>query len=226
MTWIPDLSSYAFIIHAPFVRAIGWLGRGQPFPTGAVPADFVARLTEIARRADSSELAYGFGRFMGYHTCDICPSQPRDNESAIRHSGLRNLAVPFGPLLFVCPELVDHYVREHGYRPPPEFITAVLETPLPEPMDNLISRVGPIASGQHLSMDQLVAMDQESAATEYGRIALTFRTRLAVLASLDHEVVAAAARAWTIKGRCPRCDHWTYGHVTTGACCNVELIDV
>ena len=35
-------------------------------------------------------------------------------------------------LLFVAPEMVVHYIEEHGYSPPAEFVEAVLRAPLPD----------------------------------------------------------------------------------------------
>ena len=58
---------------------------------------------------------------MGFHSCEFC-------ENAL---GVRNLGVPAGDVLFVAPEMVCHYVEQHGYLPPAEFVAAVLASPLP-----------------------------------------------------------------------------------------------
>jgi hypothetical protein len=42
-----------------------------------------------------------------------------------------NFGVPRTGLLFAAPEMLSHYVEAHGYRPPDEFIVAVLQSPLP-----------------------------------------------------------------------------------------------
>jgi hypothetical protein len=63
-----------------------------------------------------------FGAAAGYHTCEFCG----------RAHGTGNFGVLSDDLLFVAPEMVVHYVREHGYRPPAEFIAAVLHSPLPD----------------------------------------------------------------------------------------------
>ncbi len=59
---------------------------------------------------------------MGLHACDLCP----------RHkaaTGAANLFVPALAAVFVAPELILHYVTQHSYRPPDEFITAVTNCP-------------------------------------------------------------------------------------------------
>ena len=44
-------------------------------------------------------------------------------------TGFGCFAIPAGDLLFVAPDMVSHYVEVHGYLPPEEFVTAVLQTP-------------------------------------------------------------------------------------------------
>jgi hypothetical protein len=103
------------------VRAVGWLSATQPFPVGDVPTEFLGRLQEFARRWRDSAHALGWGSFTGWHDCELCGGS--------QASG--NFAVPYGDLLFVAPEMVPHYVEVHRYRPPAEFITALMESPLP-----------------------------------------------------------------------------------------------
>ncbi len=57
--------------------------------------------------------------------------------------GFKNVWIPAGwrvlvgsggvrvlrPLVYVAPELIVHYIEAHGYRPPDEFIQAVLRCP-------------------------------------------------------------------------------------------------
>ena len=72
------------------------------------------------RAGDSAEALY-FGAFGGFHTCEFCGQA----------HGISNFGVLGGDVLFVAPEMVVHYVERHGYRPPTEFIAAVLRSPLP-----------------------------------------------------------------------------------------------
>jgi len=57
----------------------------------------------------------------GFHTCELC--------GLFRASG--KVAVPTNSVLFVAPEMVLHYVEQHSYRPPRDFVDAVLSCPLP-----------------------------------------------------------------------------------------------
>jgi hypothetical protein len=46
--------------------------------------------------------------------------------------GIYNLWVPGNDVIYVAPELILHYIQEHRYRPPDEFISAVLRCPDPK----------------------------------------------------------------------------------------------
>lgn len=121
LTWYPDLGNTAMVCRGPFVRAVGWLHADHPFTKGSVPAETVTRLKDFVQLADESTTALGWGLLMGIHTCEFCG----------RDRGLRNFGVPTNNLLYVVPEMIVHYIEEHGYAPPVEFIAALMSSPLP-----------------------------------------------------------------------------------------------
>jgi hypothetical protein len=104
------------------VRAIGWLHPDHPYTRGEVSHEFLARLKGFASQSGASAHALYFGAFGGVHTCEFCD----------RAIGIGNFGVPSGELLFVAPEMVVHYIEQHGYCPSAEFVAAVLRSPLPE----------------------------------------------------------------------------------------------
>ena len=127
MSWYPDLGTVTLIDEGPHVRAVGWLAaKGwfspkKSFPTGETSIEFLLRLYQFAKHwADSTE-ALGWGLFLGVHGCELCDK--------FQSSG--NFGVPAGELLYVAPEMIAHYVEVHQYCPPAEFITAVMNSPLP-----------------------------------------------------------------------------------------------
>ncbi len=122
MTYFPDLGRKSMAASGDHVRAIGWLHPDHPFTRGAVPPEFVRRLKEFGAQSGQSAEALYFGAFGGIHTCEFCG----------RAHAAGNFGVPSGDLLFVAPEMVAHYVEQHGYCPPTEFIAAVLRSPLPD----------------------------------------------------------------------------------------------
>lgn len=106
------------------MRAIGWLGAGHAFPVGAVSPEFLAALHSHIRSAWQPVVC------AGPHFCELCHEPPADKRSRVgRVGGSGNVWIPAGNAVYVAPELIIHYIEEHHYRPPDEFVTAVLACP-------------------------------------------------------------------------------------------------
>ena len=106
------------------LRAIGWLEFPFPYRRGRAPPDFLSRLEALA--AGAQRHSYGY-HCWGFHTCSLCvvtlrkpPAQPWSQYS---------LWVPGNGVVYVAPGGVPHYVATHRYRPPMEFIEAVMRCP-------------------------------------------------------------------------------------------------
>lgn len=132
MAWFEDLSPCSYFGQecAGFLRAVGWLERGKPFATGLVDVEVYKRLVEMCKDPWHPRT------FLGSHCCDLCLYEGQ--------SGKRNLFIPAGGAVFVCPEMITHYMNEHGYRPPDEFCAAVLACP---PMRSMPYLKALLASG-------------------------------------------------------------------------------
>jgi hypothetical protein len=122
MSFFPDMGCDSLVISGEHVRAIGWLHPDHPYTKGKAAPEFLSRLKEFRARSSHSAEALYFGAFGGFHTCEFCG----------RAHGIGNFGVPSGDLLFVAPEMVVHYIEEHHYSPPAEFVEAVLRSPLPD----------------------------------------------------------------------------------------------
>lgn len=85
--------------------AVGWLGDSVP-STGAIDDDLLAALEHFSRHH-----YVDFG-FLGLHTCEICGRFAGRGEFLIETPGGR----------YVLPQLVFHYIADHGYRPPEVFL--------------------------------------------------------------------------------------------------------
>ena len=121
MTFYADMGTESMIDAGDHIRAVGWLSAGQPFAQGDVPPEFLDRLREFVRLWWPSTEAMGWCLTLGKHCCEFCHDF---------YAG-GNLGVPDGSTLFAAPEMIAHYVEKHQYRPPAEFIAAVLKSPLP-----------------------------------------------------------------------------------------------
>jgi hypothetical protein len=121
MAFFAELGTETQIVAAPYVRAVGWLSSEHRFATGQLAPAFVTKLREMCRLWGSGLEALGWPVAGGFHTCEVCGN--------VRATG--NLGVPGSGVLFVAPEMVAHYVADHSYAPPPEFVEAVLRSPVP-----------------------------------------------------------------------------------------------
>lgn len=128
MPYLPDLSPYqsnnTILGHA---RSVGWLDRDQPFRRGPVPLAFAHELQRLA--AAPVELS------RGCHVCAFC-HPPRDIIALDPHyeevwemfrcgNGEIHITGEAGDD-YIAPALIAHYVGEHQYQPPAEFVAAVM----------------------------------------------------------------------------------------------------
>jgi len=125
MAWFEDLApcNYFRPEWSSFLRSIGWLERGKSFPTGLVERKVYDKLLELWNSPWSPLYS------MGPHRCDLCYYEGE--------YGTTNLFIPGEGFIFVCPQLIVHYMNAHGYRPPEEFCQAVLLCPPMKSMDYL-----------------------------------------------------------------------------------------
>jgi hypothetical protein len=115
-----------------------WAGliMSTPFPHGAVEARLIEKMKRLA--AKPVEL------YRGKHICELCAEPPdlvktnltnrvviNPNCSWARWVGQRSsngeIGVSRGGVTFAAPLLIVHYIEEHGYLPPSDFLKAVEE---------------------------------------------------------------------------------------------------
>ena len=131
MAYYPDLSFYQYGNSKawPDVVNVGWLDSVQNYPQGSVSQAFIERLWILCRRRIMT--------MRGFHVCEFC-DMPRDKVPTVQR-GEEILSLGFAEIrvfsrssrVYAAPNLIYHYVVEHHYQPPEEFIQAVLECPLP-----------------------------------------------------------------------------------------------
>ena len=136
MTYYADLSKYAYLGREKSTFNIGWLSARHPYSRGEAPFGFIDRLEAFCCAKVNST--------RGFHTCDLCsdtanPPTVSYGEESVRLGTAEIRA--FGSTkrwlfgnkkrVFAAPDLIYHYVDEHEYLPPKDFIAAVLDGPLP-----------------------------------------------------------------------------------------------
>lgn len=126
--YYPDLSPIPHTMHRSVLsgKAVGWLSCEYPYPKGKTPLNFLERLLPFCC---SPPVVY-----CGYHDCDFCDGSGTSVKSGDKRYllGSGDILV-FGPdEIYLAPNLIYHYVADHDYLPPAEFISAVLKSPLPD----------------------------------------------------------------------------------------------
>jgi hypothetical protein len=93
---------------------VGWLGKGHDFKVGKTTRLFRKKLRKIAE----NPIHHGMD---GFHNCGFCE---RWKNGASGHGEIR--VEGKGDVTYVAPTLIVHYVEDHKYHPPQQFIDAVL----------------------------------------------------------------------------------------------------
>jgi hypothetical protein len=139
MTYYEDLTPYQYFARhePPKLNSlnVGWLSYEKPFSTGETSQEFKDRLFQFCLDEYVVHIARGF------HVCEFCSistekwleeGESQYGEKAHRlRIGNAEIRVLGNSANYAAPTLIYHYVTEHQYRPPDEFIEAVLTGPLP-----------------------------------------------------------------------------------------------
>jgi hypothetical protein len=137
MAYFPDLAPYAYGHSAhPGVVHVGWLDDSHPFPKGPVESRLIKKMKLLKEKP--VEL------YRGTHLCELCVAPP-DLEKTImpnrividpncswsqwaaQRSGNGEIRVSSSGVTFAAPVLIVHYIEEHCYLPPAQFLKAIEE---------------------------------------------------------------------------------------------------
>lgn len=132
MTYFADLSPYEFFrFGKPMSLNVGWLDAAQEFATGSVDAEIVTRLEQIS--------CYSVNQTRGLHPCNICSSDMsliyklKDRKLLLGDAEIRVFSAEGE--IFAAPTMLLHYITVHNYLPPPSFLNAVKNGPVPPMQD-------------------------------------------------------------------------------------------
>jgi hypothetical protein len=133
VTYFADLTPYSFLASAATSAAlnVGWLDPTHPFRQEATEREFHHRLFAFCE--------HPVHRTRGIHRCAFCPvpgNGPAQRETLNGRTvvlGSAEIRVGGAGVTYAAPDLIYHYVVQHRYRPPGEFIRAVLARRVGEP---------------------------------------------------------------------------------------------
>lgn len=127
--YFDDLSKYAYIRHVtiPMVN-VGWLSPENTYAKGETSPVFHDYLFQLCR--------YRQNETMGWHQCELCvPIAPSGQGFKVSRNGIE-IELASAEIhvqgqdgkIYSAPNLIYHYVVDHGYCPPDGFIEAVLKS--------------------------------------------------------------------------------------------------
>lgn len=111
-SYYEDLTPYTYSRNRHNELNIGWLDNKHDFEKGEVPDGLLERL-ECAEEVD---------RHKGSHSCEICGGA---HSSTVKIVYGKDKSYKF-------PQMITHYISEHKYRPPQEFIDLVMSKEIVE----------------------------------------------------------------------------------------------
>ena len=131
MAYFKDLTLYCYggKTEIENARNIGWLSIEQEYAKGACSLEFITALKGLAKTPTNL--------YRGVHYCEFCPPMiTKPIKDRIVHEVVRDCPSGNGEIhvkgsegvMFVAPVLLVHYVAEHNYLPPEQFVSAVLHT--------------------------------------------------------------------------------------------------
>lgn len=132
MMYFEDLSYYSYESLVPIsrIRNVGWLSKKCDFHRGDLPGEVK---NKIVRLVEDSDLREGvvFNQSRGLHFCELCakPEMSADELFFGVASSSAEILIPDVTRensYFAAPALIAHYVSNHEYLPPSEFVNSVL----------------------------------------------------------------------------------------------------
>jgi hypothetical protein len=130
VSYYADLTPYEYFGSAPDCLNVGWLEAPHGFPVGEPNPELIRRLAEAARYSRVNQTR-------GYHVCSLCsaPKVGRPIRVGWRwiRLGSAELRVRAQGVTYASPDLIVHYIRDHSYAPPGQFIDAVMNPPGTQP---------------------------------------------------------------------------------------------
>jgi hypothetical protein len=98
------------------VLNVGWLDEGKEFPKGPTSDEFKIALKDLC--------SHPIILHRGFHGCYFCLVEHRANPVACGNGQIR--VIDSNKVWYAAPTLLYHYVTDHQYLPPAEFVRAVI----------------------------------------------------------------------------------------------------
>lgn len=132
MSYFADLTPYTYgpgfdVQNRDHAVNIGWLDEHHEFEKGLLPKNFIEKFERLAKITDQTK---------GWHECPWCDCtyiNGAGNKCIDREkTGTFTYVVSVDGVDYCCPALIKHYITEHQYLPPQEFIDVIMNSQIEE----------------------------------------------------------------------------------------------
>lgn len=128
-----DLTEYSYYQNRPLknVFNIGWIDEKNSYAQGEIEQSFKEKLQSVivGNKAFNAHV----NKIRGIHPCNLCGADSiklYSRTGSCVMLGSSEIWVPSKESYFAAPSMILHYIEDHNYRPPKEFIKAVLSIDL------------------------------------------------------------------------------------------------
>jgi hypothetical protein len=104
--------------------AVGWLEHPHVFPKGVIDDAVISKLKDLVEQTRRYQ---EFSSFLGVMDCTFCRAVNLPGPGPIWSQ--ENVFIPGRNAVYVAPGGILHYIEQHSYCPPSEFLNAVLQCP-------------------------------------------------------------------------------------------------
>jgi hypothetical protein len=128
MAYYPDFTDYTYLANTKEAAInIGWLDNAHAYEQGDLPEKLADIIFELCKNP--------VNKTRGYHQCPFC-RKPDLGVLVEHHSerirlGSAEIRLKCGNAVYATPDMLFHYVKDHGYLPPPAFIECLSQVAEP-----------------------------------------------------------------------------------------------
>ena len=142
--YFKDHTYYNYYVNKPLemIINIGWLSYEHFYEMGETEPEFIEKLTEII--INDYFYDYKFNRIRCNSSCKLCKESILQPYVDKKRNALMDMPLGFCELLipsqvnnqyYASPGLILHYIRDHYYKPPQEYIDSVMALDLTQPFN-------------------------------------------------------------------------------------------
>ena len=142
--YFKDHTYYNYYVNKPLemIINIGWLSYEHFYEMGDTEPEFIEKLTEIIISDDIYD--YKFNRIRCNAPCNLCRECIEIPYINKKRNALMDMPLGHSELLipsqvnnqyYASPGLILHYIRDHYYKPPQEYIDSVMALDLTQPFN-------------------------------------------------------------------------------------------